>query len=57
MFVDTAKGYTLRRTKIPIRIDKYEIFNLEEENIEEFICTQLGRNDIKIRSFELMGGY
>jgi len=57
VFVDTAKGYTLRRTKIPVRVDKYGNFYLEEENIEEFIYTQLGRNDIKIRSFELMGGY
>lgn len=57
MFIDTAKGYTLRRTKIPVRVDKYENFNLEEENIKEFIYTQLGRKNIKIRSFELMGGY
>lgn len=57
IFIDTAKGDTLRRTRIPIREDKYRNLNLEEEDIKKFIYAQLGRTDIKIRSFELMGGY
>lgn len=57
IFVDTAEGNVLRRTKIPVRSDKYGNFNLGEEDIKKFIYSQLGRIDIKIRSFELMGGY
>lgn len=57
VFVDTAQGDALRRTRIPVRVDKYGNFNFEEEDIKKFIYTQLERTDIKIRSFELMGGY
>jgi hypothetical protein len=57
VFIDTAEGNTLRRTKISVSMDKYGNFNLKEEDIKKFIYTQLKRNDIKIRSFELMGGY
>lgn len=57
VFVDTAKGDTLRRTRIPIHIDKYGNFSLEEEDVKRFITLQIGRDDINIRSFELMGGY
>ncbi|MDH5448637.1 MAG: hypothetical protein OEY24_08210 [Candidatus Bathyarchaeota archaeon] len=57
VFIDTAKDDSLRRTRIPIREDKYRNLNLEEEDIKKFIYTQLGRTDIKIRSFELVGGY
>lgn len=57
IFIDTAKGDTLRRTKIPLCVDKYGNFTLEEEDVKKFIYSQLERNDIKIRSFELMGGY
>lgn len=57
VFVDTARGSILRRTKIPIRIDKHENSCIEEEDVKRFITLQLGRGDINIRSFELMGGY
>ena len=57
VFIDTAEGGALRRTKIPVRTDKYGNANLEEDEIKSFIYTELGRDDIKIRSFELMGGY
>ena len=57
VFVDTAKGDILRRTKMPIRIDKHGNFCLEEADIKNFITLQIGRDDINIRSFELMGGY
>ena len=57
VFIDTGQGDALRRTGIPIRVDKHGNFTLEEEDIEKFIHTQLGRNNIKMRSFELMGGY
>jgi hypothetical protein len=57
VFIDTGHGDALRRTGIPIRVDKHGNFTLEEEDIKNFIHTQLGRNNIKTRSFELMGGY
>jgi hypothetical protein len=57
VFIDTGKGDALRRTGIPVHVDKYGNFTLEEEDIKKFIFTQLGRNDLKIRSFELIGGY
>lgn len=57
VFIDTGQGDTLRRTGIPVRVDKYGNFTIEEEDVKDFIHTQLERTDIKIRSFELMGGY
>ncbi|MFP3984767.1 MAG: hypothetical protein ACLFU9_02195 [Candidatus Bathyarchaeia archaeon] len=57
VFVDTAEEGILRRTRLRIRKDKHGNFSLEEEDIKRFIYSQLGRDDIKIRSFELMGGY
>jgi len=57
IFVDTAEEGVLRRTKIPISLDKYGNFNLKDKDIKKFIHTELGRDDTKIRSFELMGGY
>jgi len=51
------KAILLGVQKIPVHVDKYGNFSLEEENIEEFIYTQLKRKDNKIRSFELMDGY
>ena len=57
IFVDTPEESILRRTKIPVRTDKYKNPKIEEEDIKKFIRTELRRDDIKIRSFELMGGY
>ena len=57
IFIDTAKEGILRRTKLPVSIDKHGNFNLEEHDIAKFIRSELGREDIRIRSFELMGGY
>lgn len=57
IFVDTAKGGVLRRTKLPVSMDKHGNFNLDEHDIAEFIRSELGRANLRIRSFELMGGY
>ena len=57
IFVDTPEESILRRTKILVRIDKYKNPQIEEEDIKKFIRTELKRDDIRIRSFELMGGY
>jgi hypothetical protein len=57
IFIDTGKDEYLRQTKIMIHKDRYGNFSLEEEDLKRFISLQTGRNDLKIRSFELMGGY
>jgi len=57
IFVDTPEESILRRTKIPVGVDKYKNPTIEENEIKKFIRTELGRDDIRIRSFELMGGY
>jgi len=57
IFIDTAEENVLRRTKIPVRIDRYGNPHIDEEEIKRFIYAELGRQDIKVRSFELMGGY
>lgn len=57
IFIDTAKEGILRRTKLSVSIDKHGNANLEEDDIAKFIRSELGRENIKIRSFELMGGY
>ncbi|RLI44146.1 hypothetical protein DRO69_08025 [Candidatus Bathyarchaeota archaeon] len=57
IFIDTGQGDRLRRTGIPVNVDKYGNFYIKEEEVKKFIYNQLERTDIKIRSFELMGGY
>ena len=57
IFIDTADEGSLRRTKLPVLKDKHGNFYLEEDNVAHFIRSELGRENIKIRSFELMGGY
>lgn len=57
IFIDTPEERVLRRTKIPVYTDRYENPHIREEDIKKFIRTELRRDDIKIRSFELIGGY
>jgi hypothetical protein len=57
VFVDTPAENVLRRTKIPVWTDRYGNPHIREEDIKNFISTELRRADIKVRSFELMGGY
>jgi hypothetical protein len=57
VFIDTGRGDVLRRTGIPVRVDRYGNPTLEEEDIEKFVRSQVKRTDLRIRSFELMGGY
>ncbi|UCH31397.1 MAG: hypothetical protein JSV05_07840 [Candidatus Bathyarchaeota archaeon] len=57
IFIDTPEESVLRRTKIVVRTDKYKNPTIREKDIEKFIRTELRRDEIKIRSFELMGGY
>ena len=57
IFVDTAQNNVMRRTRIPVYSDKYGNYSLKEDSIRGFIYSQLGKNDVRIHSFELMGGY
>ena len=55
VFLDFARGENMERTKIPVRCnDKGEAY-LSEEEIRNFILTQLGRRDLAIHSFEILG--
>ena len=57
MFIDATEAGILRRTKLSVSVDKYGNFPLKDEDIREFIYSELGRDDVGVRSFELMGGY
>ena len=55
VFLDFARGENMERTKIPVRCnDKGETY-LSEEEIRKFILAQLGRRDLAIHSFEILG--
>ena len=57
VFIDTAEEGSLRRTKLRVSKDKHGNFFLKDDDIKNLIGSELGEDDIKIRSFELMGGY
>ena len=57
VFVDTADEGILRRTRIPVSKDAYGNAVIEEGKLRKFIYDELRRMDLKLRSFELMGGY
>ena len=51
IFVDTVKDDRLRRTKIPIHTDKRGNRFLEDDDVREFLKTQLQREDLQIFSY------
>jgi hypothetical protein len=57
VFIDTAKDGVLRRTKLRVSRDKHGNFFLKDDDIKNFIASEMEDDDVKIRSFELMGGY
>lgn len=56
VFIDTAEDGALRRTKLRVSKDKHGNFFLKDDDIKNLIDSEV-EDDIKIRSFELMGGY
>jgi hypothetical protein len=55
VFLDFARGEIMERTKIPVCYnDKGEAY-LGEQEIRSFILAQLGRSDLAIYSFEVLG--
>ena len=55
VFLDFANGSALRRTKLPEHCDDSGNAWFKEEELRDFIQRELGRNDISIVSFEVLG--
>ena len=52
---DVAEGKSLKRTKIPVTANLAGEFLLEEEDIKNFLKTELKRDDLSIISLEVLG--
>lgn len=55
VFLDVAEGKYLKRTRIPVTINQVGEFYLEEEDIKNFLKTELERTDLSIISLEVLG--
>lgn len=55
VFLDFAQGDAFKRTKLPVYTDKRGETYFKEEDLKNFIYTQLNRTDISIISFEALG--
>jgi len=55
VFLDVAEGKTLKRTKIPVSTNLTGEFYLEEEDIKNFLKTELKRTNLSIISMEALG--
>jgi hypothetical protein len=51
IFTDCAKGNKLRKTGIPIHIDEKGNRFIEDDDIKNFLKTQLQREDLQIFSY------
>jgi hypothetical protein len=51
IFVDSAKGHKLRRTGIPIRIDRKGNLFLTDEDVKTFLRRELKEKGLKIFSY------
>jgi len=51
IFTDSAKGNKLRKTGIPIHIDEKGNRFIEDDDIKNFLKTQLQREDLQIFSY------
>jgi len=55
VFLDVAEGKNLKRTKIPVSTTSVGEFYLEEEDIKNFLITELKRTNLSIISMEALG--
>jgi hypothetical protein len=55
VFLDFARGEAMQRTMIPVRRNEKGEAYISEEEIRNFLLTQLGRSDLAIYSFEVLG--
>ena len=51
IFTDSASGDYMRRTKIPVRTDRNGNRQLTDEDIKQFLRTNLGINNLQIFSY------
>ena len=55
VFLDFAQGEDLKRTKIPVHLNRAGEPYLKDEEVKNFILTQLNRTDLSIVSFGVLG--
>jgi len=55
VFLDFAHGNTFARTKLPVCNDNSGLAYFKEEDLRNFIQSELNRKDISIISFEVLG--
>ncbi|HKZ93723.1 MAG TPA: hypothetical protein VJ249_03970 [Candidatus Bathyarchaeia archaeon] len=55
VLLDFARGTTLWRTKIPVRFSESGEASVNEEDIQSFIKNELGKPDLAVYSFEILG--
>ena len=55
VFLDFAHGAAFSRTRIPVYARESGEAYFREEDLRNFICSQLDRRDISIVSFEVLG--
>ena len=51
ILLDFSNGTTLRQTGIPLRVDKLGNHFIEDEDVKDFLRTQLKRTDMTICSY------
>ncbi len=55
IFLDFAEGGSLKKTGIPVRFTEGGEAYIEDEDIKNFLVSQLKRRDMQIISLEVMG--
>ena len=55
VFLDFANGNALRRTKLAVHFNASGDAYFKEEDLKDFISSELDRKDISIVSFEIVG--
>jgi len=55
VFLDFADGNTFRRTRLPVYTSESGDAYFKEEDLKNFIYSELNRKDISIVSFEVLG--
>ncbi|MEM2145601.1 MAG: hypothetical protein QW279_09585 [Candidatus Jordarchaeaceae archaeon] len=51
VFIDNAHGNRLRKTGLRLHIDKSGTIYLRDEDVAEFVKTELGRKDLQIHPY------
>jgi hypothetical protein len=51
VFIDNAVGNRLRKTGIPLHSDKRGNFYIRDEDVAEFVRSEVNRKDLKLHSY------